>query len=37
MKKLQVHKTVDLTRMAIREGLVPENGSHIGRTPAHNG
>ncbi len=24
MKKLGIHKTVDLTRMAIREGLVPE-------------
>ena len=30
MKKLGVHKTVDLTRLAIREGLVPE-----GRGPAH--
>jgi DNA-binding NarL/FixJ family response regulator len=34
MKKLQVHKTVDLTRMAIREGLVPETDSHVGHAPA---
>jgi hypothetical protein len=37
MKKLQIHKTVDLTRMAIREGLVPETGSHVGRATAHSG
>jgi DNA-binding NarL/FixJ family response regulator len=31
MKKLNVHKTVDLTRLAIREGLVPEGRDTIVR------
>jgi DNA-binding NarL/FixJ family response regulator len=30
MKKLKIHKTVDLTRLAIREGLVPEAGGPMG-------
>jgi two-component system invasion response regulator UvrY len=29
MKKLNVHKTVELTRIAIREGLVPETGRAV--------
>ncbi len=33
MKKLNVHKTVDLTRIAMREGLVPDAGSGGIRPP----
>jgi two-component system invasion response regulator UvrY len=37
MKKLNVHKTVDLTRIAIREGLVPDAGSGIRPPHMHTG
>ncbi|MGD9721935.1 MAG: LuxR C-terminal-related transcriptional regulator [Pirellulales bacterium] len=36
MKKLDVHKTVDLTRLAIREGLVPEGRGRIGAPHIQN-
>ena len=30
MKKLGIHKTVELTRLAIREGLIPVGGKSHG-------
>jgi hypothetical protein len=36
MKKLGVHKTVDLTRLAIREGLVPEGRGPVRPPHAHD-
>lgn len=36
MKKLGVHKTVDLTRLAIREGLVPEGRGPVRPPQVHD-
>lgn len=36
MKKLGIHKTVDLTRLAIREGLVPEGRGPVRPSHAHD-
>ncbi len=36
MKKLGIHKTVDLTRMAIREGLVPEGRGPVRPPHVHD-